>query len=168
MSETSLKHEIEQLLYLEADYADDWLLTDWLGLWADGELLYEVGPLDTPRADRFSHNQVLYLLSDDRFRLEQRVIRMGKPTAHAEAPVRSQTRHNYTHLRNIIVAGDTVTFKVNMLVTRTRRDNEGVTILPGYVLFKWVRQNGALKIQENRIFLDLWVLSNPGTMSIIL
>ena len=69
MSETSLKHEIEQLLYLEADYADDWLLTDWLGLWADGELLYEVGPLDTPRADRFSHNQVLYLLSDDRFRL---------------------------------------------------------------------------------------------------
>ncbi|GLR65591.1 hypothetical protein GCM10010909_02690 [Acidocella aquatica] len=168
MSEASLRQEIEQLLYLEADYADDWQLTSWLGLWAEGELLYEVGPLDTPRGDRLSHNQVLYLLSDDRFRLEQRVIRMGKPTAHAEAPVRSQTRHNYTHLRNIAVDGDVITFKVNMLVTRTRRDNEGVAILPGYVLFTLARQNGALKIQRKRIFLDLWVLSNPGTMSIIL
>ncbi len=168
MSEASLRHEIEQLLHLEADYADDWQLPEWLGLWAEGEILYEIGPLDTPRGDRLSHDQALYLLSDDRFRLEQRIIRMGKPTAHAESPVRSRTRHLYTHLRNIAAEGGIITCKVNMLVTRTRRDTEGVAILPGYVLFTLARQNGALKIQRKRIFLDLWVLSNPGTMAIIL
>ena len=109
MSQYELKEEIETLLYLESDHADDWQLTDWLGLWAEGEVLYEVGPLDTPNAEKLSHNDILYLVSDNRFRLEQRVIRMGKATAHAEYPVRSRIRHNYSHLRNINVSGDEVT-----------------------------------------------------------
>lgn len=168
MSNYELKEEIETLLYAEADHADAWTLKDWLGLWAEGEVLYEVGPLDTPNAETLSHNDILYLVSDNRFRLEQRVIRMGKATAHAEYPVRSRIRHSYSHLRNIAVNGDDVSCKVNMIVTRTRRDTEGVAVIPGSVLFKLVRQGGALKIREKRVFLDLHVLSKPGTMSIII
>ena len=168
MSDNKLKDELETLLYEEADYADGWQLKVWLALWAEGPVLYEVGPLDTPNAENMSHNDILYLLSDDRFRLEQRIIRMGKATAHAEYPVRSRTRHNYTHLRDVKIDGSDVTFKVNMIVTRTRRDTEGVSVIPGYVLFKLVREGSALKIREKRIFLDLHVLSKPGTMSIII
>ena len=167
MSDDKLKDEIETLLYQEADHADGWELKEWLALWADGEVLYEVGPLDTPNAENLSHNDILYLLSDNRFRLEQRVIRMGKATAHAEYPVRSRIRHNYSHLRNIKATGNEVTLKVNMIVTRTRRDTEGVAVIPGYVLFKLVRQGSDLKIREKRVFLDLHLLSKPGTMSII-
>ena len=167
MNDYGLKDEIETLLYREADCADAWELNAWLDLWADGEVMYEVGPLDTPNAENLSHNDILYLISDNRFRLEQRVIRMGKATAHAEYPVRSRIRHHYSHLRDIKVAGDDVTCKVNMLVTRTRRDTEGVAVIPGSVLFKLSRQSGILKIREKRVFLDLHVLSKPGTMSII-
>ncbi len=168
MSDNNLKEQIEELIYREADHADGWELTQWLAMWADGEVLYEVGPLDTPNAESMSHNDILYLLSDNRFRLEQRVIRMGKATAHAEYPVRSRIRHNYSHLRNIKTDGEAITFKVNMVVTRTRRDTEGVAVIPGYVLFKLAQQGGSLKIREKRVFLDLHVLSKPGTMSIII
>lgn len=163
-----LKEEIEDLLHLEADYCDDWELDKWFSLWADGEVLYEVGPLDTPGADHLTHKDILFLVSDNRFRLEQRVLRMGKATAHAEYPVRSRLRHLYGNLRNIRAEGDEVSFRVNMMVSRTRRDTDGVSILPGYALFRLVRQNGVLKIREKRVFLDLHVLSKPGTMSIII
>lgn len=168
MSDNTLKEHIEELLYQEADHADGWELKEWLALWAEGEVLYEVGPLDTPNAENLSHNDILYLLSDNRFRLEQRVIRMGKATAHAEYPVRSRIRHTYSHLRNVKSAGDEITCKVNMVVTRTRRDTEGVAVIPGYALFKLVRAGGGLKIREKRVFLDLHLLSKPGTMSIII
>ena len=163
----ALREEIENLLFSEADLADTWQLQEWLALWAPGEVLYEVGPLNTPQGEKTTHADVLYLLSDDRFRLEQRVIRMGKVTAHAEYPVRSIIRHHYTHLRQIQVQGEEVSFKVNMLVSRTRRDQEGVSMMPGCVLFKLVRLDGALRIREKRVFLDLHVLAHPGTLSII-
>lgn len=163
-----LKDEIETFLYREADYCDNWQLNDWLRLWADGEVLYEVGPLDKSQGDQLSPRDVLFLVSDNRFRLEQRVLRMGKNTAHAEYPVRSRLRHVYGNLRDIESRGDEVLFKINLLVSRTRRDTEGVTILPGYATFRLLRCGGELKIREKRIFLDLHVLANPGTMSIII
>jgi len=162
-----LKDEIEKLLHREADYCDNWQLNDWLGLWAEGEVLYEVGPLDTPNGEQYSHKDVLFLVSDNRFRLEQRVVRMGKSTAHAEYPVRSRLRHIYGNMRDIEHHGDEVSLRVNMLVSRTRRDTEGVSILPGYAIFRLVRHDGGLRIREKRVFLDLHVLANPGTMSII-
>ena len=168
MIEYQLRNEIETLLYQEADHADAWELKEWLALWADGEVLYEVGPLDTVNAENMSRNDILYLLSDNRFRLEQRVIRMGKATAHAEYPVRSRVRHTYSHLRNVECSGDEISLKVNLVVTRTRRDTEGVAVIPGYVLFKLVKTGNGLRIREKRVFLDLHVLSKPGTMSIII
>lgn len=163
-----LKQEIEELIYREADYCDAWQLTNWMDLWAEGEVIYEVGPLDTPDAEELSARDILYLVSDNRFRLEQRVIRMGKSTAHAEWPVRSRLRHLYSNLRNIEEQDGEISLRVNMMVTRTRRDTDGVSVLPGYVLFKLVRQGEELKIREKRVFLDLHKLSNPGTMSILI
>ena len=160
--------ELEDFIYREADLADDWQLEQWLALWAPGPLLYEIGPLDTTRGDRMNVNEAMFLLSDDRFRLEQRIVRLGKPTAHAETPVRSRLRHSYTHLRDIQVDGSDVNFRVNLLLTRTRRDAEGVAVIPGYVTWRLVRADGALRIREKRIFLDLHVLSRPGTLAFII
>jgi len=168
MSDTAqLKAEIEDLIFLEADYCDDWKLEEWMALWADGEVTYEVGPLDTPEAEETTTRDVLYLVSDNRFRLEQRIIRLGKSTAHSESPIRSRLRHLYSNIRQVSRDGDNISFRVNMVVTRTRRDTDGVTILPGYVAFKLVRHDGDLKIREKRVFLDLHKLSNPGTISVL-
>lgn len=163
-----LKDEIETFIFEEADCCDSWELTEWLAMWAEGDISYQIGPLDAPEGDKISQNDMLYLVSDNRFRLEQRVIRLQKPTAHAEWPIRSRIRHSYTNVRNITQTGNSVTFKTNMLVARTRRDTEGVSIIPGYVMFKLERVSGALRIREKRIFLDLHILSKPGTMALIL
>lgn len=163
-----LKDEIETFLFQEADFCDSWKLAEWLALWAEGEIAYQIGPLDTPDGDLISQNDMLYLVSDNRFRLEQRIIRLQKPTAHAEWPIRSRLRHSYTNVRNIVETGNSITFRTNMLVARTRRDTEGVSVIPGYVVFKLERHQGVLKIREKRIFLDLHMLSKPGTMALII
>jgi p-cumate 2,3-dioxygenase subunit beta len=164
-----LKDEIESFLYREADYCDNWELQQWIDLWADGEILYQVGPLATPDAEQLDPKDILYLINDNRFRLEQRVIRMLKPTAHAEWPVRSRLRHTYSNFRDIKQDTDSISLKVNMLVARTREDTRGVAMIPGYIKLKLERQNdGELKLREKRIFVDLHVLSKPGTMSIII
>jgi len=164
-----LKDKIESFLFAEADCADDWKLKEWFALWADeGDLLYQIGPLDTPNGAEISHNAMLYLVSDNRFRLEQRIIRLQKPTAHAEWPIRSRLRHSYTNLRDIQVEGNRISCRVNMLVARTRRDTEGVSVIPGYVIFHLEDQQGQLKIRQKRIFLDLHMLAKPGTMALII
>jgi p-cumate 2,3-dioxygenase subunit beta len=163
-----LKHQLEDFLYTEADYCDNWELPQWLSLWAEGEVTYEIGPLDPPRGETPTKDDMLFLVSDNRFRLEQRVIRLQKSTAHAEFPIRSRLRHSYTNLRYISIEDNEIRFKVNLLVARTRADTRGVNILPGYVDFKIDQSQKEFKIREKRIFLDLNTLADPGTMAVIL
>lgn len=110
----------------------------------------------------------MYLIADDRSRLEQRVIRMGKHSAHAEYPIRSRTRHFYSNLRDVQEHGDAITFKVNLLVTRARTDADGVALFPGVAVFQVTTQAGELKLREKRVFLDLIVLANPGTLTFMI
>jgi len=164
-----LKDKIEAFLFAEADCCDSWKLKEWHEFWAkEGEILYQIGPLDTPNGEEMSQNEILYLVSDNRFRLEQRVIRMQKPTAHAEWPVRSRLRHSYTNLRDIQVEDNRISCRVNMLVARTRRDTEGVSLIPGYVIFQLEQQQDQFKMRQKRIFVDLHMLSKPGGMAVIL
>ncbi len=110
---------VEDFLYAEADLLDHWQLDEWLALYTD-DCRYQVGPTGKADAESLSPATTLFLIADDRFRLEQRVIRMKKPTAHAEYP-HSRTRHLYSNVRVTQREGSTIHVGLNFLTLRTAK-----------------------------------------------
>lgn len=108
--------QVEDFVYREAELLDRWAIDEWLALYSD-DCRYEIGPTGKADARELSPETSLFLVSDNRFRLEQRVIRMKKPTAHAEYP-HSRTRHLYTNVRVLEDTGDTVKAAVNFVTFR--------------------------------------------------
>lgn len=89
------REQVEDFMFLEAEMLDEWRLKEWLGLFtADGG--YYVPTTDS--APNASPDNALFYVADDRFRLEQRVERLLKRTAHAEFP-KSKTRHLVSNVR---------------------------------------------------------------------
>jgi p-cumate 2,3-dioxygenase beta subunit len=111
--------EVEDFLFREAELLDRWQLDEWLALYTK-DCRYEVGPTGKPDAAELSPATSLFLIADDRFRLEQRVIRMKKPSAHAEYP-HSRTRHLYTNVRVLEDGGDTIKVMANFATFRTAK-----------------------------------------------
>jgi p-cumate 2,3-dioxygenase subunit beta len=113
---------VEEFLFCEAELLDQWKLDDWLALYTK-DCRYEVGPTGKADAQQLSPTTSLFLIADDRFRLEQRVIRMKKPSAHAEHP-RSQTRHLYSNVSVLEDSGNSLRVGFNFVTYRT---NKGIT-----------------------------------------
>jgi len=70
-----LRLTVEDFLYREAALLDAWKLKEWLGLFAP-DARYEVAPTGDAEAGTLSSAESLFLIADDRERLEQRVIRL--------------------------------------------------------------------------------------------
>ena len=111
--------QVEDFIYQEAELLDQWKLDEWLALWTP-ECQYIVGPTGKSDALSLSPETTLFLVADDRFRLEQRVIRMKKSTAHAEYP-HSRTRHLYSNVRIAEDDGKSVQAVVNFATWRSSR-----------------------------------------------
>lgn len=111
--------QVEDFIYNEAELLDQWKLDEWLALWTT-ECSYTIGPTGKADALSLSPETTLFLVADDRFRLEQRVIRMKKTTAHAEYP-HSRTRHVYSNVRIAEDDGKTVKAIVNFATWRSSR-----------------------------------------------
>src|SRR5688572_22614596 len=67
--------EAERLIYLEGELLDDWRLDDWLKLYT-GDMTYLVPSPGMPMD--CSPDTSLFLINDDRFRMESRVKRLKK------------------------------------------------------------------------------------------
>jgi p-cumate 2,3-dioxygenase beta subunit len=80
------RSEVEDFLYFEAALLDDWRLEEWVELFTL-DCTYEVPATDSPDSDP---GLTWSLIHDRRTMLEQRIIRLKKPEAHAEFP-HSQT-----------------------------------------------------------------------------
>lgn len=161
---------VEEFLFHEAELLDRWQLDEWLALYTM-DCRYEVGPTGKTDADELSPATSLFLIADDRFRLEQRVIRMKKPTAHAEYP-HSRTRHLYSNVRVLEQAGADLKVALNFVTFRTAK---GFTQqYPGHMLFhlKEIAQDGApaaqFRVAYKRITLDLDTLVPQGKVTIFL
>src|SRR2546423_2968027 len=76
----TLTRKAESFLYHEAALLDGWRLDEWLALMAP-DAHYRVPPLDLPAA---APGEALYLIDDDRQRLESRVRQLTGKTAWAE------------------------------------------------------------------------------------
>lgn len=156
---------VEEFVYNEADLMDRWKLDEWLALW-EPECTYEAVPTAEFDPETASPDSSLFLIADNRFRLEQRLLRLKKDTAHVEYP-HSMTRHLFS---NVIIRSDTakdITAQVNFNVFRTKRNVTSQYM--GYSLYRFARRNdGSLGIVSKRAILDLTGLVPQGKLSILL
>lgn len=160
--DTVNREQVEDFMFLEAELLDEWRLKEWLGLFT-GDASYNVPATDI--AANASPDGALFYVADDRFRLEQRVERLLKRTAHAEFP-RSKTRHLVSNVRirgrsdtELDVGAAVLTYRTKMGLTET---------YIGSYRYRLVVHDGRLLIREKRCILDMDGLKPNGRISIIL
>jgi len=156
------RDDVEDFMFLEAELLDEWRLKEWLGLFT-ADASYFVPATDVP--PNASPDTALFYVADDRFRLEQRVERLLKRTAHAEFP-RSKTRHLVSNVRirkrsdtELDVGAAVVTYRTKAGLTET---------YIGSYRNRLVMTPEGLRILEKRCILDMDGLRPNGRISIIL
>lgn len=159
---TVTRAEVEDFFYEEAALLDAWKLDDWENLLAD-DATYYVPPNDVLDGD---HEDTLYIISDDRERIRQRVIRIKDPNCHAEYP-QSHTCRLITNVRILGVEGDLVTATANFVCYRYRRHQREFVFVGTYRYI--LRKSGdSFKIKERRVLLHAHELGYLGSVSFIL
>jgi p-cumate 2,3-dioxygenase subunit beta len=164
LERVAVRLAVEDFLTEEAALLDAWKLEGWLALFAD-ECRYEVAPTGIENPFEIETRTTMFLIGDDRERLEQRVIRLGKPSAHVEFP-KSKTRHLYTNVRVTKDDGKVVVAMANACTFRTK--NRITTYYPYSMRYILVRAGDTFLIQAKRVVLDLEALIPQGKVSIIL
>ncbi len=162
MNSSVTRGDIEDLLYVEADLLDRWKLEEWLELFTD-DAAYLVPSTDLPLdADP---DKSLFYIADDRIRLNERVIRLMKKTAHAEYP-RSRTRHLVSNVMFKMTGEGEINAQAAFVTWRIKNGCTDAYIGTNY--YKLIVANGQLRIREKRCQLDLENLRPHGRVSIIL
>ncbi|MGW1783702.1 aromatic-ring-hydroxylating dioxygenase subunit beta [Streptomyces sp. NPDC002143] len=155
------RQDVEDFLYQEAALLDEWRLEEWLDLFTE-DCVYEIPAPDAPDTDA---SRTFSLVYDRRTLLEQRVIRLKKPTAHAEFP-HSRTRRLITNVRVLGESGDEIMAGANFAVHRIRNGRD-VCYVGRYEYVLRCAQDG-FRISHRKVFLDQQVLDPHGKISIIL
>ena len=156
------REQVEDFMFYEAELLDDWKLKEWLQLFTD-DGSYFVPTTDTPPGA--SPDDALFYVADDRFRLEQRVERLLKRTAHAEYP-KSKTRHLVSNVRIRSRSEDELEVGAAVLTYRTKMGLTETYI--GSYRYRLAVTADGLKIREKRCELDMDGLKPNGRISIIL
>lgn len=156
------RNEVEEFLYREAQMLDDWRLTEWLALFTE-DAVYQV-PTTNLAADA-SPDTNLFFIADDRFRLGERVSRLGKRGAHAEFP-HSRTRHMVTNVLIDGRAGDELAVSAAFAVHRFKEGNADLYV--GQYRYRLLASDGRLRIRQKRCQLDMDTLRPQGRISILL
>lgn len=154
--------EVEDFLYHEAMLLDEWRLKEWEELLAD-DATYYVPPNDDLEG---GYKNTLYIISDDRERIRQRVIRVLDPNCHAEYP-RSRLCRLITNVRITGVEGDIVKVASNFSCYRYRRYQREFVYVGRYE--HQLRKSGdSFRIKERRVLLAAHELGHLGSVSFIL
>ena len=155
------RQEVEEFLYYEADLLDEWKMKEWVALLTD-DAYYSVPPIGSPDANPLS---ALYLVNDNRERIEHRALRLLKKEAHVEYP-HSSTVHNVYNVKIVGEEDGVTTVKCNFSVYRSKR-----AYLDNYVgvhEYKLVKEDGQIKIAGKKVILKMEALRPHGKVSIIL
>jgi p-cumate 2,3-dioxygenase beta subunit len=156
------RSEAEDFLFQEAALLDGWRLTEWADLFTDdGE--YLVPSTDQPEADATSS---LYLVYDDRHRLQERAKRLLKRQAHAEYP-HSRVRRIIGNVMTGEPADGIARVVCSFVVYRSRLGKNDV--YPGHSEYDLVVSNKPeIRIRRKKAVLDIDALRPQGKVSIIL
>lgn len=156
------RSEYEEFLYNEAALLDDWGLDDWLALFTP-DSVYEVPTMG--KGLETGPDNTLYYVADDYRRLQHRVKRLNKPTAHAEWPHSTTVRavHNVRILgveeRGVHVTCSFTTYRSKHSVTDT---------YIGHAHYWLIDVDGEIRITGKRVLLGMNSLQPHGKVSIIL
>lgn len=153
--------QVEDFLFAEAEMLDDWQLEPWLELFTE-DCLYEMPATDRPNADPGKHWSLIH---DGRTILEQRVIRLKKPEAHAEFP-HSRTRRIIGNVRVSEGENGDLAVKANFFVSRMKAGK--FDLYTGEYRYELVPTGDTFKIRRKRIILDLDRLEPHGKISFLL
>ena len=154
--------EVEDFFYHEAALLDEWKLAEWEKLLAD-DATYYVPPNDVLDGD---FRDTLYIISDDRERIRQRVIRVNDPNCHAEYP-KSRTCRLITNVRITGVEGDIVHASANFVCYRYRRHQRQFAFVGTYQ-YQLRKTGDSFLIKERRVLLHAHELGKLGSVSFIL
>jgi p-cumate 2,3-dioxygenase beta subunit len=156
------RQDVEEFLYHEALLLDDWRLPEWLALFTD-DASYLV-PTTTASRDA-SPKDTLFYIADDRFRLNERIVRLAKKGAMAEFP-RSRTRHLVSNV--LVTSRSTEELLVSAAFVVYRAKDGVMSQYVGSYRYRLCCVDGELRIREKRCTLDSDGLRPQGRISIIL
>lgn len=168
MAAVIVRAQVEDFLYHEAQLLDSWQLMEWAALFTEDA---EYAVPSTDLAEDADPRTNLFLVHDDRFRIEQRAKRLLKKTAHAEFPP-SRTRHLVSNVR--IEGDDGAVLQVACATVVYRAKRGIVDVYPGHARYELLRNpDGAgsgdgFRIRRKRAILDIDALRPQGKLSIIL
>jgi p-cumate 2,3-dioxygenase beta subunit len=158
----TLRTEVEEFLYREAELLDAWRLDEWLALLSP-DAIYEVPPNDRPEA---SSADTLFIIADDMDRIRARVKRLQSHDAHAESP-RSRTRRMIHNVMAEETGDGAIRATANFVVYRFRR-NAATREYVGRYIYRLKRSDAGLRIAARRAVLDSEELGALGSVSFIL
>jgi len=156
------RESVEDFLYFEAQLLDEWRLDEWEAL-LDDEATYLVPSNDCPDG---APSGSLYLISDDRERLHQRLLRIKSPDCHAEFPP-SRTCRMISNVRIEEIDDDLVRVAANFICHRFRRYGR-VYCFVGHYRYVLRSTADGLRIRERKVILASEELGTLGSVSFIL
>jgi len=154
--------DYEDFLYREAALLDEWRLEEWLALFTP-DTVYEVPTMG--QGLKAGPDSTLFYIADDYRRLRHRVVRLNKPTAHAEWPHSTTTRavHN---VRIVGVEDRGVHVACTFTIYRSKHNVTDTYI--GTAHYWLVEVDGETRIRAKRVLLGMDSLQPHGKVSIIL
>lgn len=156
------RQQVEDFLYMEASLLDDWKLSEWIALFTDDATYLVPSGNAAPDA---SPDTTLFFIADNRFRLNERVIRLNKKSAHSEFP-RSKTRHFVSNVMIVSRDGDELDVRAGFSVYRFK--DETHTLFVGCYSYRLLVTGDTFRIREKRCVLDSDGLRPQGRISILL
>jgi len=153
--DSGLYTEVRDWLYREAELLDDGLERQWLEQMVSRDIVYQLPLRQTvERARGAGWVEGTYHLDERYGSLNSRVARNETAYAWAEDPP-SRIRHFVTNIRVTPGAADQVEVRSNLLIYRTRQDGVNPQILSGERFDVLRREDGALRLLQRRVLLDL-------------
>lgn len=158
---TITRLDIEEFLIQEAHLLDEWRLHEWRQLFTkECRYLVPVTNAD-PQA---GPEGTLHYIADDGFRLTHRVGRLMKKTGHAEYP-RAKVLHMISNVR--ITGRDETMIEAASNFSTYRSHRTNLDIYVGHHEYRFVIDEGALRIQQKRSVLHMEALRPHGRISLI-
>jgi p-cumate 2,3-dioxygenase beta subunit len=157
-----LSRDVEGFLFRDAALLDAGRFEEWLDLFAL-ECQYLIPSTDRPEGDPLHE---MFLVNDDRFLLEERIMGLTKGTTWAESP-RSLTHRMVSNVRASHSEDGTVLAEANFLVHRS--SSRSMLAYPGRFELVLLQQGVAgFEFKLRKAILSMATLRPHGRVSIIL
>jgi p-cumate 2,3-dioxygenase beta subunit len=163
MVTTQRRFDVEDLLFHEAELLDNWKLPEWTGLYSD-DARYEIASLSSKDPLGAEPATSIFIVADDKERMNLRASRLMKKSAHCEFP-HSKTRHLISNIR-VTEEGQNLRTKANFITYRTKGGRTSQYMGEAHYLLE--PSGDGYKIKHKRCVLDLDNLHDQGRLTIML